>query len=117
MLNVDKFITAIADACNRRYNYSTGNCYKNPINPGKRYIQLSFNQLTDKSPWADIYDPKNDRLFILQYCGIACKFYLQENFDNGDIKDWKVSKTLTPCVRELKKQLYGETEENAGKSV
>ena len=104
----EKFVKKIAKICNYRIEKKPRlGEYKAYKKPYLREIQLSFHEAYGNQPYADIYDPKNDRWYILNYCGISGMYYLQEIHDNGEIQDWKVSKTLTPCLRELKRLLHG----------
>lgn len=104
----ERFVKQIAEICNCRVEKKPRlGEYKAYKKPYLREIQLSFHEICGNQPYADIYDPKNDRWYILNYCGVSGMYYLQENHDNGEIQDWKVSKTLTPCLRELKRLLHG----------
>lgn len=73
---------------------------------GNNELEIGFD-FFDDIWWSTTYIKHSNRLF---YIGWSEKddYWLQENDADGDVFDHKCSKTLTPCLRELKKILKDE---------
>ena len=57
--------------------------------------------------WSTIYIKHSNRLFYIG-CSENDGYWLQENDAEGNVFDHKCSKSLAPCLRELKKILREE---------
>ena len=66
-----------------------------------------YYDMADDIWWASIYLTRSDRLLSIGWSEMD-NFWLQENPEEGDVFDHKCSKTLAPCLRELKKILKEE---------